>query len=576
MIINEILKEKFDYLVKNKIIKGKVADIRSYESEDQLSWFLEKFDDQIMTAKMEERLNSWQEQYPNKKIIFVGFGNWISLENDLWPWRMELWHRDVENRIADIVFNQKKLQGKVYLNIISTRLEKKYQGRAYGNLLYETLLDLSQDGLIIDTTKRSNVGMASDIWKKFGGKKFGEYIIIPKSINESVKTAIKRFGHIYGEDLIRRMANALDPTPIKKYIEWVCKQYLNDIPNIKYFEKQGDLQNFFNSDLKLFSKFEDLIKRNIVTGKEADINSYKNHQELFQFLSEKEMVITRSQIKREFSKVKNKTIENGNMIILISNEEEAKKYGKGTKWCISAEEDNQFNTYRYGSRIYTIYFIITKNNEKYAVLIPQKLDDDFSICDAQDDKIEYDVNLSQSKVLKRLGISWRNFKYVPLSYDELISIPGALARAILRLKRMPKGERKNEMFEKVILNYKVKNMIPMLICRYVEATEERWPEIEEMIFDSGYCFKYAENLKMRLSDEIENKWLHHDWKNENNFSWFLDNIPYYCVRGRKQRWPEMEKVFPIFWSEAYCHFFDIDNDEQEKLNLKYDEIFKQK
>jgi hypothetical protein len=141
----------------------------------------------------------------------------------------------------------------------------------------------------------------------------------------------------------------LDPTPQKKYIEWIVKQTLaggskDDIgPTIDYFHKNN--QRFQNKDInsyKTLKSLEDVVK---------DISQKKTSAE-------------RRAEKKEGSYT---IFEDDDVnVIFVGSKESCQTYGAGTKWCITMRDLSYYEQYTSGNTIF--YFILSKKrtDNKYA------------------------------------------------------------------------------------------------------------------------------------------------------------------------------------------------------------------
>lgn len=165
-------------------------------------------------------------------------------------------------------------------------------------------------------------------------------------LNESLSSARERFldRGVIDQETFDQL-KALDPTPTFKYLEKIIDFYIKDKPSI---EELGEA----------ISRFHTLLGKNQI--KTRDINAFKGFGQLKQEVEESSTSYSK---KSEFKeKVKNADVvyENDDWIVVLPKTEEAScKYGSGTRWCISAKEDNRFNQY-YSIGGVTIYVILSK------------------------------------------------------------------------------------------------------------------------------------------------------------------------------------------------------------------------
>ena len=222
-----------------------------------------------------------------------------------------------------------------------------------------------------------------------------------------------------------------DPSPTKKYSEWMLKQY-SPIP--AEIEKLIDVVNRFDRSVnrinhefirKGIDQFEseigmDIPMRDIdaILRSPKDINSYAGFSILNAILNQ----IESKKTKREEKMVgAEKIYEDENFLVVLPKTPEGScHYGSGTRWCVAARDGNQFNNY---SRRGTLYYIIFKANsvldperrnkdvwkrrlpvyEKIARFIPNGLDYGArgEFYDAQDRQIEEDTILNGF-----FGVTW--------------------------------------------------------------------------------------------------------------------------------------------------------------------------
>jgi len=236
-------------------------------------------------------------------------------------------------------------------------------------------------------------------------------------IEEGINSVIKRFGHVWPEKGIRWMAD-LDPSPTKKYIEW----YINSMSDDKSFGFDEIMKEYIEEDnfaswlhyfrhvKNSFDRFYALTKNHRIRGKQADIWSYENWRDLTDHIEKFEnerLDKDEKIIKKETSK---KQIDNWLAVMPITKEQ-CIVYGQGTKWCISAKVDNQFDRY-YSD--YNIFIIINKNNdEKFAILISKHDKSDLMIYNAE--------NLL---IVSTIWFGSFKFKGGSINYYELLQMAG--------------------------------------------------------------------------------------------------------------------------------------------------------
>lgn len=157
-------------------------------------------------------------------------------------------------------------------------------------------------------------------------------------------------------DIVTVILNGLeqaDPTSNKKYTQWLARTYANG------GYRFADIRSIVADALV---KFEKLKNQRVVTGAESDIGQYSNFDDFLVFINQYDL--EEKQDNKGLAKV---LVDNSLVRIIVPEDEAAAKYyGRGTKWCTSANNDNMFTQYNdYGK----LYIIIPKNavrnGEKY-------------------------------------------------------------------------------------------------------------------------------------------------------------------------------------------------------------------
>lgn len=210
---------------------------------------------------------------------------------------------------------------------------------------------------------------------------------------------------------------SFDASPTKKFIDSMCKFYVAGSSSEEIIET-------FQKAIPMFAK--NIIK--------VDINSLRTLNELQELLKEKSTYKTRSSIREEAKDGAKIVYEDDSWTVyLIETESAAVKYGKGTKWCISAKKDNMFQTY-YHDNEETIYFVISKIKPssdpmyKVAVVVetakhkPVGWD---SSDNAFNDPALGIVMSGERYIVEDLGLDDSIFKYIPYemrSHKEIVDV----------------------------------------------------------------------------------------------------------------------------------------------------------
>ena len=220
---------------------------------------------------------------------------------------------------------------------------------------------------------------------------------------ESLSNAKKLYSSKIPQDVFDQLVS-IDPTKTFKYIEKICKFYLQN-PDLSIQELKTEIETF-----------DSLVTKNLIDVK--DVNQFKSYQEFKSFVFENSDRMSKT-AEREL--VKNKgtevIINNSNLLVLLIKDKEASiQYGSGTKWCISAKDSqNYFKSYR--SKEVTFYFVFQKNlpssNPNYKIAVAVYNSGEKEVYNAKDKKIKFSVVL-------RLGVSESIFQVIKLSKYERV------------------------------------------------------------------------------------------------------------------------------------------------------------
>jgi hypothetical protein len=175
--------------------------------------------------------------------------------------------------------------------------------------------------------------------------------------------------------IIQKFINA-DPTPNKKYVQWMIRTYLSS--GIRYLE---DLSRT-NAALILFDK-----NKIRLTVEQRDINKIKSLSDLESLVEPFEDVKSGKEEKRELSaniKSQTKVIYNGSQgkILVPLTKEASMFWGQGTKWCTAANKDNMFDNYNKDGHL---YIILMNNGEKYQFHLSSA-----QLMDVKDDEVDFE------------------------------------------------------------------------------------------------------------------------------------------------------------------------------------------
>lgn len=145
----------------------------------------------------------------------------------------------------------------------------------------------------------------------------------------------------------------------KKYLQWIVNRYiklefkLEDIPQLK-------------EDLETFDKL-----KNKLPSDKKDINRYKSLNDFYDVLEQHKEEDTRSN-KQKTKERRQELLKSGEAkvfykdseitVIIPETEEASCEFGKGTKWCTAARENNMFSRYHERGKMYIIQ---TSDKRKY-------------------------------------------------------------------------------------------------------------------------------------------------------------------------------------------------------------------
>jgi hypothetical protein len=208
-----------------------------------------------------------------------------------------------------------------------------------------------------------------------------------------------KYSQKFGTDNINKILGAVP----QKYLDWVGKNL--------------DMVNFednFSKISQALDKFQKISTNLPIT----DLFQYKNLGQLLSVLSEYEG--------KERRVVKQ--VEGGNVVyddgrFFVVNpltHDSSCYYGKGTKWCTSADSDHQFNRYNQdGKLFYILDRTAPSNNKFYKVALLQKFDGDKTYYDALDATVNGGWIFGTNKLNKILGSV---DEYIKLTYPEQVKI----------------------------------------------------------------------------------------------------------------------------------------------------------
>jgi len=176
-----------------------------------------------------------------------------------------------------------------------------------------------------------------------------------------------KYSKKFSPEQLKRMSKLIQP----KYLDWVGK----NVDSINFDEN--------------FNKLVDAVKKFILIGSNlpvTDLYQYPNSTKLFQALADYD-----NKARRTVKKVEGGNVVYDDSRFFVVNpltHESSCYYGKGTKWCTSAESNSHFNRYNEdGKLFYVIDKSLPTNNPEYKIAILKKFDGDESYWNALDENI---------------------------------------------------------------------------------------------------------------------------------------------------------------------------------------------
>lgn len=160
----------------------------------------------------------------------------------------------------------------------------------------------------------------------------------------------------YKDTISTRTFNALnkgDTTDTKKYLDYMCQIW-------------GEIRNSGHV-ISYIKEFDELLpyieNKDIYSKKYRDVNYLYSSIERAREIREEKTFKKSDHIET--------IIDDENVLVLyIKTKRGSNKYGKNTRWCISGDYDNRFNSYNKSN--YIIFLIHKHSNRKYAILINRK------------------------------------------------------------------------------------------------------------------------------------------------------------------------------------------------------------
>jgi hypothetical protein len=156
----------------------------------------------------------------------------------------------------------------------------------------------------------------------------------------------------YKIDVIDVLAS-MDPTKTNKYLPFMIKCTADWVEWINNELKNETFKEMF----EVINDFEDLSQRNLLENK--DIYSYESNQDIIEAVKLAKENITRSEVKKKETEV---LYEDDRWLVIYPlSVRSSNLYGKGTKWCVSSEDNNYGKYYKQYTENGVLVFVIDKS-----------------------------------------------------------------------------------------------------------------------------------------------------------------------------------------------------------------------
>lgn len=146
--------------------------------------------------------------------------------------------------------------------------------------------------------------------------------------------------------------SSMDPTKSNKYLPFMIKCTADWVEWINNELKNETFKEMF----EVIKDFEDLSQRNLLENK--DIYSYESNQDIIEAVKTAKEKITRSEVKKKETEVLFE--DNRWLVVYPLSTRSSNLYGKGTKWCVSSEDNNYGKYYNQYTENGSLVFVIDK------------------------------------------------------------------------------------------------------------------------------------------------------------------------------------------------------------------------
>jgi len=147
--------------------------------------------------------------------------------------------------------------------------------------------------------------------------------------------------------------SSMDPTKSNKYLPFMIKCTADWVEWINNELKNETFKEMF----EVIKDFEDLSQRNLLENK--DIYSYESNQDIIEAVKTAKEKITRSEVKKKETEV---LYEDKRWLVVFPlSTRSSNLYGKGTKWCVSSEDNNYGKYFKQYTENGSLVFVIDKS-----------------------------------------------------------------------------------------------------------------------------------------------------------------------------------------------------------------------
>jgi hypothetical protein len=147
--------------------------------------------------------------------------------------------------------------------------------------------------------------------------------------------------------------SSMDPTNTNKYLPFMIKCTAEWVEWVNNELKNETFKEMFD----IIRDFEDLCSRNLIENK--DIYSYESNQDIIEAVKYAKEKITRSEVKKKETEV---LYEDDRWLVIFPlSTRSSNLYGKGTKWCVSSEDNNYGKYYKQYTENGVLVFVIDKS-----------------------------------------------------------------------------------------------------------------------------------------------------------------------------------------------------------------------